>query len=232
MRRADRLMTLIRHLRSAGLHRAADLAVAMNVSLRTIYRDMETLAKSGVPVEGQRGTGYRITAAITLPPLNLSMAELEALHVGLAAMRQSHDPDLAAAASSLATKLDGVLPEVNAPRALAVYPFADAARGFQHLPKIRSAIRARQKLLLSTGTHDRTVRPLQLDYWGRLWTCVVWCDTTRKFDDLRIDEITSLRILPSLFVQEEGKRLEDYQSSRAFAGSREYETFVAPDHQP
>ena len=228
MRRADRLMTLIRHLRSGDLHRAADLAVAMDVSLRTIYRDMETLAKSGVPVEGERGTGYRITAAITLPPLNLSMAELEALHIGLAAMRQSHDPDLAAAASSLATKLDGVLPEVNAPKALVVYPFADAARGFQHLPKIRSAIRARQKLLLSTGTRDRTVRPLQLDYWGRLWTCVVWCDTSRKFDDLRIDEITSLRILPSLFVEEKGKRLRDYQSGRA----REDETFVAPDHQP
>ncbi len=228
MRRADRLMTLIRHLRSGDLHRAADLAVAMDVSLRTIYRDMETLAKSGVPVEGERGTGYRITAAITLPPLNLSMAELEALHIGLAAMRQSHDPDLAAAASSLATKLDGVLPEVNAPKALAVYPFADAARGFQHLPKIRSAIRARQKLLLRTGTRDRTVRPLQLDYWGRLWTCIVWCDTNRKFDDLRIDEITSLRILPSLFVEEKGKRLLDYQSGRA----REDETFVTPDHQP
>ncbi|MDE0968587.1 MAG: HTH domain-containing protein [Octadecabacter sp.] len=226
MRRADRLMNLIRHLRTDDLHRAAELAVLMNVSMRTIYRDMETLAKSGVPVEGERGTGYRITAAITLPPLNLSMAELEALHIGLAAMRQSHDPDLAAAASSLATKLDGVLPEVNAPKALAVYPFADAARGFQHLPKIRSAIRARQKLLLNTGQRDRTVRPLQLDYWGRLWTCVVWCDTTREFDDLRIDEITSLRILPSLFVEEEGKRLRDYQSSRP----RENETLITPNH--
>jgi len=108
MRRADRLMTLIRHLRDGDLHRAADLARATGVSLRTVYRDMETLAKSGVPIEGERGTGYRVTAAITLPPLNLTMAELEALHVGLAAMRAAQDPDLAAAASSLAAKLDGV----------------------------------------------------------------------------------------------------------------------------
>lgn len=215
MRRADRLMSLIRHLRDGNLHRAADLAGAMDVSLRTIYRDMETLAASGVPIEGERGTGYRVTAAITLPPLNLSMAELEALHVGLAAMRSAQDADLAAAATSLATKLDGVLPEINAPRALAVYPFADAARGFQHLPRIRSAIRARQKLALTLGGRDRTVRPLQLDYWGRLWTCVVWCDTSRKFDDLRIDQITALRVLPSLFVEEEGKRLRDYQALRA-----------------
>jgi len=230
MRRADRLMDLIRHLRDGNLHRASDLARATNVSLRTIYRDMETLAKSGVPIEGERGTGYRVTAAITLPPLNLSMAELEALHVGLAAMRQAQDPDLAAAASSLATKLDGVLPEINAPTTLAVYPFADAARGFQHLPKIRSAIRARQKLLLNTGTRDRTVRPLQLDYWGRLWTCIVWCDTTRKFDELRIDQITQLRILPSLFVEEEGKRLADYRAARASHIAGKDEGSVAPDH--
>ncbi|WP_281983103.1 helix-turn-helix transcriptional regulator [Thalassorhabdomicrobium marinisediminis] len=228
MRRADRLMRLIRHLRDGNLHRAADLARAMEVSLRTIYRDMETLAASGVPIEGERGTGYRVTAAITLPPLNLTMAELEALHVGLAAMRQAQDADLAAAAASLAGKLDGVLPEVNAPSSLAVYPFADAARGFQHLPKIRNAIRARQKLMLNLGPRDRTVRPLQLDYWGRLWTCIVWCDTTRKFDELRIDQIVTLRVMPSLFVEEEGKRLRDYQA----LNTRKDETFVAPDHQP
>lgn len=232
MRRADRLMTLIRYLRDGDLHRAADLARATGVSLRTVYRDMETLAKSGVPIEGERGTGYRVTAAITLPPLNLTMPELEALHVGLAAMRAAQDPDLAAAASSLAAKLDGVLPEMNAPTALAVYPFADAARGFQHLPKIRGAIRARQKLMLNLGGRDRTVRPLQLEYWGRLWTSVVWCDTTRKFDDLRIDEVTALRTLPSLFVEEEGKRLIDYQAAKMSRIAREDETLIAPDHQP
>lgn len=236
MRRVDRLMNLIRLLRTGDLHRAADIAQTLDVSLRTVYRDMETLAKSGVPIEGERGTGYRVTAAITLPPLNLSMAELEALHVGLAAMRQAADADLARAAASLATKLDGVLPEVNAPKALAVYPFADAARGFQHLPKIRGAIRARQKLGLTTGARDRTVRPLQLDYWGRLWTCIVWCDTTRKFDELRIDQIDSLRVLPSLFVQEEGKRLSDYQSTQAppaqLSVAREDETAVPTDQQP
>lgn len=210
MRRADRLMTLIRLLRRDDLHRATDLAAETGVSLRTIYRDMETLAASGVPIEGERGTGYRVTAAITLPPLNLSMPELEALHVSLAAMTHATDADLAAAAKSLALKLDGVLPEIHAPRALAVYPFADAARGFQYLPKIRGAIRTRQKLVLTIAGKDRTVRPLQLDYWGRLWTCVVWCETARKFDELRIDQITGLRVLPSLFVEEEGKRLSDY----------------------
>ena len=83
MRRADRLMKLIQLLRDGDLHRAEDLARATDVSLRTVYRDMETLAASGVPIEGERGEGYRGTAAITLPPLNLTITEVEALHIGL-----------------------------------------------------------------------------------------------------------------------------------------------------
>ncbi len=214
MRRADRLMQIIQLLRDGDLHRASDIAAATGASLRTIYRDMETLAASGVPIEGARGVGYRVTAAITLPPLNLTMTEVEALHLGLSAVGQSEDTDLATAAQSLSAKIDAVMPEdrTRAPATtnFAIYPFADAARGFQHLPTIRQAIRTRQKLQLSRDGKNRTVRPLQLDYWGRLWTCVVWCETTRAFDELRVDQIESLRILPGLFVDEKGKSLRDF----------------------
>lgn len=218
MRRADRLMQLVQILRDGTLHRAGDLAAATDVSLRTIYRDMETLAASGVPIEGERGIGYRVTAAITLPPLNLTMTEVEALHLGLSAVGHSDDAELSSAARALSAKLDAVMPEdrSRAPTGygFAIYPFADAARGFQHLPSLRQAIRTRQKLLLTVLDADRTVRPLQLDYWGRLWTCVVWCETTRAFADLRVDQITNLRILPSLFVDEAGKSLRDYNETQ------------------
>lgn len=218
MRRADRLMQLIQILRDGTLHKAADLAAATNVSLRTIYRDMETLAASGVPIEGERGIGYRVIAAITLPPLNLTMTEVEALHLGLLAVRQGGDSELSAAAARLSAKLDAVMPEnrTRAPQGygFAVYPFADAARGFQHLPSMRQAIRTRQKLSLTIQEVERTVRPLQLDYWGRLWTCVVWCEKARSFDEIRVDQISALRILPSLFVDEPGKALSDFNASR------------------
>ena len=214
MRRADRLMSLIQILRDGTLHKASDLARATDVSLRTIYRDMDTLAASGVPIEGERGVGYRVTAAITLPPLNLTMTEVEALHIGLQAVGQNGDTELSAAARTLSAKLDAVMPEdrARAPTGygFAVYPFADAARGFQHLPMIRQAIRTRQKLRLGFPKGDRTVRPLQLDYWGRLWTCLVWCEKARGFEELRIDQIETLSILPSLFVDEAGKTLADF----------------------
>ena len=223
MRRADRLMRLIQLLRDGQLHKAQVLADAVGVSLRTVYRDMETLAASGVPIEGARGVGYRVTAAITLPPLNLSMTEVEALHLGLSAVGQHGDEDLSAAAASLSAKLDAVMPEdrsrAPAGYGFAIYPFADAARGFQHLPAIRKAIRTRQKLALTLGGKVRTARPLQLDYWGRLWTCVIWCETTRGFDDIRVDQIEALRLLPGLFVDEAGKTLSDYRATASPGGS-------------
>ena len=219
MRRADRLMQLVQILRDGTLHRASDLAEATNVSLRTIYRDMETLAASGVPIEGERGIGYRVTAAITLPPLNLTMTEMEALHLGLSAVSHSDDAELSTAARALSSKLDAVIPEdrSRAPNGygFAIYPFADAARGFQHLPSLRQAVRTRQKLALVMNDETRTVRPLQLDYWGRLWTCVVWCESRNGFDEIRVDQISSLRILPSLFVDEPGKSLRDYNQAQS-----------------
>jgi len=100
MRRADRLMKLIQILRDGVLHKASDLAAATDVSLRTVYRDMDTLIASGVPIEGERGVGYRVTAAITLPPLNLTMTEVEALHIGLQAVGQNADGALQSCAST------------------------------------------------------------------------------------------------------------------------------------
>jgi predicted DNA-binding transcriptional regulator YafY len=78
------------------------------------------------------------------------------------------------------------------------------------LPTIRQALRGRQKLALTLDGTGRTVRPLKLDYWGRLWTCVVWCETSGAFAEIRVDQITDLRLLPGLFVDEVGKRLRDY----------------------
>ncbi|MEO0484440.1 MAG: YafY family protein [Pseudomonadota bacterium] len=214
--RSDRLISLIQVLKDGRLHRAEDIAERLGVSLRTVYRDMTTLAASGIPVEGTRGIGYRVTAAITLPPLNLTKVELEALHLGLAAVGQGADDELSEAAQSLSAKIDAGLPEdrSGAPTGFgfAIYPFADAAYGFRHMPAIRGAIRSRQKLDIAVGgaEHSRTVRPLQLDYWGRVWMLTAWCERSSDFQTFRVDQIDTLRVLPAIFTEEVGKRLEDY----------------------
>lgn len=221
MRRTDRLFEIIQILRDGKLHRAQDIATRLEVSTRTIYRDMDTLVASGVPVEGERGVGYMVREAITLPPLTLTPSELEALNLGMAIVAEAADPELKAAAESLAAKVDAVLPVETVTEAdawkFAVYPFADAARGFTWMPTLRAAIKARQKLALRYRRIDETltervIRPLHMEYWGRVWTLTAWCETRGDFRVFRVDLIESAEALPELFVDEPGKRLQDYQA--------------------
>ncbi len=221
MKRSNRLVELIRILRDGRFHRAEDIATTTGVSLRTVYRDMHTLAASGLPVEGMRGLGYQISAPVTLPPLNLTMAELEALHLGLSVVGEAEDVERREAARSLSAKIDAILPEERtaAPKGwgFATYPFSDVAAGFQHMPVIRAAVRARQKLAITHCDSDgaetrRTIRPLALEYWGRVWTTTCWCELTDSFVEFRVDQIRSLDILPALFVDEKGKTMDDYRS--------------------
>lgn len=219
MRRTDRLFDIIQILRDGKLHRAQDIADRLEVSVRTIYRDMDTLVASGVPVEGERGVGYMVREAITLPPLTLTVAELEALNLGMAIVGEAADPELRAAALSLADKVDAVLPTQVVAEAdawkFAVYPFADAARGFTHMPTLRAAIRARQKLRLTYTSKDgavttRVIRPLHMEYWGRVWTLTAWCELRADHRVFRVDLIQTAEALPELFVDEPGKTLADY----------------------
>lgn len=219
MRRTDRLFDIIQILRDGRLHRAQDMADTLEVSVRTIYRDMDTLVASGVPVQGERGVGYMITEAISLPPLTLTVEELEALNLGMAIVAEAADDALRAAATSLADKIDAVLPERTIADAdkwkFAVYPFADAVRGFSQMPTLRAAIRAKQKLKLtyhSKGDRisSRTIRPLHMEYWGRVWTLTSWCELRNAFRVFRVDLIQSAEALPEMFIDESGKRLSDY----------------------
>ncbi len=222
MARSDRLVDLVRLLRNGRVHRAQDLADRLNVSIRTIYRDMDTLIASGIPIEGNRGLGYRATAELTLPPINLTMTELEALHMGLSVVGQAGDDELKEAARILSAKIDASLPEdrrtTPAGFGFATYPFADTAKGLHHMPQLRSATRARQKLRITVrdsdgNERDQVIRPLQLDYWGRVWTVATWSETDSCFHEFRVDRITRLVILPQLFVDEDGKSLSDYLAS-------------------
>ncbi|WPY95715.1 HTH domain-containing protein [Limimaricola variabilis] len=219
MPRSDRLVEMIRILRDGRLHRAEDMAERLGVSARTVYRDMDRLIASGVPIEGRRGLGYRATAAVTLPPLNLTMTELEALHLGLAAVTRAEDAELRAAALSLSGRIDAVLPE-DRDRAggwsFATPPLGDAVTGFRHMGSLRAAIRARQKLQVTMRDAPVTqvLRPLRLDYWGRVWTLTGWNETTRDFAELRVDRIAALKVLPQLFVDEPGRMLADLEAAR------------------
>ncbi len=112
MRRADRLFRLVEILRSKRLATGSWLAEQLDVSLRTLYRDIRDLSLSGVPIEGEAGVGYRLRYRLDVPPLLFDRAELEALLVGSRMVQAWGDSDLAQAATAALAKIHNVLPEL------------------------------------------------------------------------------------------------------------------------
>jgi len=217
MRRTDRLFDLIQILRDGKLHRASDLARNLEVSVRTIWRDMATLMASGLPVEGERGVGYMLSAPITLPPVALTREELEALRLGVVLVASAADPSLARAAASLRAKIAAVTPGGTEEAGADTFVFTspEAAQAAPHLGLIRRALREHLTLALRYRdrrghTSRRRVRPLHLEFWGRAWTLTAWCETSGDFRVFRVDLIQSLQADGGAFLPEPGKTVEDY----------------------
>lgn len=221
MKRTDRLFDLIQILRDGRLHRAVELAGRLQVSVRTIWRDMATLMASGMPVEGERGVGYILRAPITLPPMMLSASEIEALRLGVRLVAEGADPTLARAARVLASKIASVTPAPSeAEDDLFVFTRRETVRASAHLPMIRKAIKAQERLTITyidprgAETH-RDIRPLQLSFGGRVWTLGAYCEARRDFRDFRIDRILAIAPTDEVFPKEIGRMLADYKARRA-----------------
>src|ERR1700744_471559 len=112
MRPADRLFDIIQRLRTArGPMTAAALAEELEVTVRTVYRDVATLQARRVPIEGAAGVGYMLRRGFDLPPLMFTTDELEAIAVGARLVSRTGDPGLQYASESVLSKLTVVLPE-------------------------------------------------------------------------------------------------------------------------
>src|SRR5690606_18867897 len=105
MRRADRLFQIVQFLRSRRLTTAQWLASRLDVSVRTIYRDIQDLSLSGVPIEGEAGVGYMLRHSMDLPPLMFERSEIEALAIGARMVNGWGDPELQRAAESALAKI-------------------------------------------------------------------------------------------------------------------------------
>lgn len=218
MRRTDRLYDAMEILRDGRLHRASDLAARLHVSIRTIWRDMATLMASGLPLEGERGVGYILRAPTTLPPLLLNAGELDALRSGLAAVATGPDESLARAARSLAAKIAAVTPAPALPDPEGLFALRPGpqSRATPHLPLIRAAIKARERLSIShidpLGREShQDIRPLKTERRGKTWTLLAWCEARGDFQSFRLDRIVGLTQTGETFPVEPGRRLSDWK---------------------
>ncbi|MEM6454612.1 MAG: YafY family protein [Acidobacteriota bacterium] len=246
MRRTDRLFAILQRFRRGHTVRGRDLAASLGVSLRTIYRDIDTLIASGIPIEGARGVGYMLRAPIFLPPLALTDDEFRALRLGVEVLRQTSDPTLAQAADDLLDKIAAVAPAAGgahgARAAISGYAAAFAAPCV-HLSTVRAAVAARDVLTITyrrLGDEEETTRamwPLQAEFWGRVWTCTAWCELRRDFRAFRIDRIVHCTPAGRRFPDQPGRRYADYlarmraesaASTRAAASSADDEPSEDP----
>lgn len=219
MRRTDRLFDIVQILRDGRLHRAADLGARLGVSTRTIWRDMATLAATGLPVEGERGVGYLLGAPVTLPPVALSREELEALRLGVQMAQSLGDPATARAASSLRAKIAAVTPEAardSGPDTF-VFASAEAARAAPHLGAVRRALRDHERLWLRLAPPQRPiaehlVRPLHLEFWGKVWTLTAWDEEQADFNVFRLDLVQALEPRGGTFAPDPDKSVDRYLS--------------------
>ncbi len=196
MARSDRLFDLIGLIRDGRLHRAQDLADRLEVSLRTLYRDMATLQASGVPIEGERGVGYALRAPIAMAPVALTPEEAVALQFAASLLRGAADPGLRAAAESAARKVAQAGGPPVGPVAVHVQTSEAMRAAAVHLPTLSRAIAGREKLRVTYATpgevpRSRTIWPLQLEFWGEVWTCGAWCEWRSAFRAFRLDRMSA-----------------------------------------
>lgn len=224
MRRADRLFQIVQILRARRVTTAQHLAETLEVSERTIYRDVRDLVTSGIPIEGEAGVGYALPKSFDLPPLMFSHPEIEALVLGARLVKSWSDAELAEAAGSALVKIEAVLPDSLRSRLSEITLFAPNYRGeprafAANLPTLRGAILDRRKIRFGYTRRDeaaseRTVRPLGLFFWGYNWTLTAWCELRNDFRNFRVDRIATLELDEGEpFVPEAGKTLDDYLAS-------------------
>lgn len=218
MRRADRLFSLVQLIRGKQFTTASHLASRLEVSLRTIYRDVADLQKQGVPIEGEVGVGYRMGAHFDLPPLMFTHDEARSMAAASRIAQQWLDPALAHAIQGAMSRILSVLPasmrtEVER---MPVYapPWGLGTEEASHLQALREAA---QRMQLVTLTYqdatqqpsERIVRPLGCFYWGKVWTLAAWCDMRQDFRSFRVDRITSLQVQETRFQHQTGRTLQD-----------------------
>jgi len=219
VRRADRLFEIIQLMRRKPTVKARELSEALEVSERTIYRDVSDLMASGVPIEGEAGVGYVLRAGYDLPPLMFKEQEIEALVLGARIVEASADPELAAAASDAIAKIEAVIPERLRAYMAATALLAPSAYYMEplsfDLADLRRAIRGQLKVRL--GYHDvlnraseRTVRPLSLAYFGPVWMLAAWCELRGDFRTFRLDRVKAFSVTDERYPTERGRSLHDF----------------------
>jgi len=222
MRRADRLFEIIQILRRRKMARAQDLAKKLEVSERTIYRDVRDLVASGVPIDGEAGVGYILRGGYDLPPIMFNELEIEALVLGVRVVETWGDEKLAQAAGDVLAKIEEVVPD-RLRRQMAeielLAPVNELAEPIVIDPgDLRRAVRERRKVHFGYRDAEgqpteRDALPLAMAFFGPVWVLASWCELRQGFRSFRLDRMSDLTVLDETFDPEPDKTIEKFLAS-------------------
>jgi predicted DNA-binding transcriptional regulator YafY len=219
MRRADRLFRIVQLLRAGRLSTARSLAQKLEVSERTIYRDIQELQLSGMPIEGEAGVGYTLRRDFDIPPLMFDRQEITALVLGARMVKAWGGTEMAEAANNALRKIEVVLPPDLRDRIDQVQLYAP---GFRVSKELRHRLDSLHHATIDRSVLDveysseagdltrRRIRPLALVFWGGVWTLVGWCELRRDFRSFRVDRMQFISILDEIFTPQAGQTLADF----------------------
>ncbi len=225
MRRTERLFQIIQILRSTRSPvTGRDLADELEISLRTLYRDMAELTAQRIPIIGEAGMGYVLDDGYDMPPLMLTPDELEAAALGAAWVASEADPSLARAARDLVSKLSEAIPKELQPIVLdasskAIQTESKVSERFDGA-LLRHAIRERYRLQLAYtdrdgGTTDRIVWPLLIAFLDRTRYLVGWCETREDYRHFKTDRIRELKVLAEKYPGRRAALIKGWERATA-----------------
>jgi predicted DNA-binding transcriptional regulator YafY len=218
MRRADRLFRIVQYLRRGRLLTARELAGKLEVSERTIYRDVRDLQLSGMPIEGEAGVGYTLRRDFDLPPLMFTRKEITALVLGARLVEAWGGTENVEAARSALQRIEAALP-------VELQEELDATLLFAPEHQLKAELRGRLDQLHTAAVEHRMIRfrytrgdgegserdarPLGLAFWSGVWTLAAWCELRGSFRVFRMDRMEDLTV-GERFEARKGQSWRDY----------------------
>ena len=218
MRKSERLFQLVTLLQGRRTAITAQLlADELGVAVRTVYRYIQALILSGVPIDGEAGVGYRLRAGFDLPPLMFKSDEVTALLVGSRMVQAWTDPDLALAAKQAETKILAALtPQMLIDASRLPYRIPNFSRPENEIHGLlRKACEQRLKVSVTyqnaeEESGERVLWPLGMIGWGERWTLLAWCEKRDSYRNFRFDRIQDIKVLAEKYSLHAQRNLEHY----------------------
>jgi predicted DNA-binding transcriptional regulator YafY len=224
MRRTDRLFDIIQTLRVAKQPMtAATIAERLEVTVRTVYRDIATLQARRIPIEGAAGIGYVLRRGFDLPPLMFTADEIDAIAVGARLVRRLRDPGLQDAADSVLAKITTILPEALRAGVVSAPFYVSAGQAATpegiDLSDVRYAIRETRKMRItyadaSGQRTNRTIWPIAMAYYVDATLIGAWCELRVDYRHFRVERIVTSTLLEDIFSTDGGKLVEGWLAQR------------------